>query len=60
MANKDLAKQVIDALPDDASIDDIIHALYLKAKFDRGEKEIIGGKGIPHEEAKKKLRKWSR
>lgn len=58
VAVKDVAKQVIDSLPEGASMDDIIHALYLRAKFDRGEEEIRQGKGIPHEEAKSSLRKW--
>jgi predicted transcriptional regulator len=60
MAVKEVAKQVIDALPDGVSMDDIIDALYVRAKFDRGEKEIHEGKGIPHEEAKKRLEKWQR
>lgn len=58
MAEKDIAKQVIDALPDNASMDDIMHALYVRAKFDRGEQEIRDGKGIPHEEAKQRLSRW--
>ena len=58
MAVKDSAKQVIDTLPDEATIDDIIHALYVKAKFDRGEQEIREGKGISHKEAKQRLQKW--
>ena len=58
MAMKDMAKQVIDSLPDDASLDEIMHALYVNAKFQHGEQEIREGKGIPHEEAKRRLRKW--
>ena len=58
MAVKDSAKQVIDTLPDEATIDDIIHALYVKAKFERGEQEIRDGKAISHEEAKQRLQKW--
>jgi hypothetical protein len=39
-------------------MDDIIHALYIKIKFEHGESEIKEGKGIPHEEAKQRLQKW--
>ena len=60
MAVKDSAKQVIDTLPDEATIDDIIHALYVKAKFERGEQEIREGKGISHKEAKQRLQKWAK
>ena len=52
MKIKDAAKKAIDSLPDDTSIDDIIHALYVNAKFHHGEKEIRDGKGIAHEDAK--------
>lgn len=58
MPIKDVAKQVIDALPDEATMDDIIHALYVKTKFERGEREILEGKGISHSDAKQRLQKW--
>jgi len=58
MVIKDIAKKVIDGLPDQATMDEIIHALYITAKFENGEKEIREGKGISHEEAKKRLSKW--
>ena len=60
MAIKDIAKQVIDTLPDEATMDDIIHALYIKTKFEHGEREIQEGKSISHEEAKQKLQKWAK
>jgi hypothetical protein len=59
MPVKDIAKQVIDSLPDEATMDDIIHALYVKTKFERGEREIREGKGISHSEAKQRLQKWA-
>jgi len=58
MTVKNIAKNVIDSLPSKATIDDCIHALYVHAKFQHGEQEIRQGKGISHEEAKKRLRKW--
>lgn len=58
MLNKNTAKQVIDSLPNDVTMDDIIHALYVNVKFSHGEKEIRDGKGISQKDAKKKLEKW--
>ncbi len=59
MTVKEKAKKVIDTLPDEANLDDIMHALYVQAKFEHGEREIEEGKGIPHEEVKKRLfEKW--
>ncbi len=58
---KDKAKSIIDNLPEDSTMDDIMHALYIKAKIELGEREIEEGKGIPHEEVKQRLmNKWAR
>ena len=58
MAMKELARRVIDTLSEDATLDEIMHALYVSAKFRHGEEEIRQGKGIEHEEAKRRLTKW--
>ena len=58
MVVKDIAKQVIDALPDEATMDDIIHALYVQTKFEQGAGEVREGKGVSHEAAKQRLQKW--
>ncbi|MCD4700100.1 MAG: hypothetical protein K8R91_05970 [Phycisphaerae bacterium] len=58
MVVKDVAKNVIDSLPDQASMDDIILALYVNAKFEHGEREIRQGQGVPHEQARQRLQKW--
>jgi hypothetical protein len=55
---KEAAKQVIDSLPNNVTMDDIIHALYINIKFSRGEKEIRKGEGTTHENAKKRLEEW--
>jgi hypothetical protein len=55
MSAKETAKQVIDSLPDDVTMDDILHALHIDGKFPRGEREIREGRGVPHAEAKKRL-----
>ncbi|MGI6385997.1 MAG: hypothetical protein ACOX2W_02520 [Desulfomonilia bacterium] len=58
MLNKETARRVIDSLPNDVSMDEIIHALYVNVKFSRGEKELREGKGVSQADAKKKLEKW--
>jgi len=42
------------------SMDGVIHALYVAAKFDRAEREIRSGKGIPDEDAQQRMKKWQR
>lgn len=58
MTTKEIAKQVIDSLPEDANLDQIMQALYVTRKFKKGVQEIEEGKGIPHDEVKRLLEKW--
>lgn len=58
MVAKEAAREVLEALPKDATMDQIIHALYIRAKFDRGEQEIRDGQGVPHDVARQRFEKW--
>ena len=51
-------EQILEALrdlPDDATFDDAIERLIFLAKIDAGLAELDAGKGIPHEEVKRRL-----
>lgn len=50
--------QMIQSLPDDVTIDDIMAELYFKLQVDAGLQELDEGKGIPHEEIEKRMSKW--
>lgn len=56
---KEDAIRVIRTLPDNATMDHIMAALYFKTQVDAGLKELDEGKGIPHEEVKRRTR-WTR
>lgn len=49
---------MIESLPDEVTVDDIMAELYFKLQVDAGLKELDGGKGIPHEEVEKRMSKW--
>lgn len=58
---KEKVKNLIDNLPENSTMDDIMHALYIQAKIEQGEREIEDGRGIPHEEVKERLlNKWAK
>ena len=57
MTVKEQAKEIIDSLSNEASMDDVMHALYVNAKFEHGQQEIREGQGIPHSQAKERLAK---
>ena len=50
--------QIIQSLPEDVTIDDVMAELYFKLQVDAGLKELDEGKGIPHEEVEKRISKW--
>jgi len=50
---------MIEELPEDITVSDIMAELYFRQNVDEGLKELAEGKGISHEEAKKKrLSRW--
>lgn len=55
---KDQIIQMIQSLPDNVSVDDVMAELYFKLQVDAGLKELDEGKGIPHEEMEKRMSKW--
>lgn len=56
MDAKSVAKHVIDTLPNNISMNDIIHALYVATKFEKGEDEIRSGKGVSDTDARSRLK----
>ena len=49
---------VIQELPEDINVDALTERLYLLQEIDDAEREIAAGKGIPHEEVRRRLAKW--
>jgi predicted transcriptional regulator len=52
---KQVAKAVIDQLPEQASWDEIMYELYAKQKIEEGLADIEAGRVIPHERVKAEL-----
>jgi len=50
--------QMIEDLPDEVTLDDVMAELYFKLQVDAGLKGLDQGKGIPHEEVEKRMAKW--
>ena len=56
-AIKDQVIQLVNRLPDNVTVDDIIEELYFKLQVDEGSKEPDDGKGIPHDKVKDRMAK---
>ena len=50
--------KMIENLPDEVSVNDIMAELYFSLQVDAGLKELDEGKGIPHKEVEKRISKW--
>ena len=60
MANstKQVALKLIENLPDDASLEEVMYELYFRQRVDRGLRELDEGKTVSHAEIKRSLAKW--
>ena len=58
MSAKDAVLRLLEALPDDASIEDIQYHLYVLQKIRIGEEAAAGGKVLAHEEVMRELAAW--
>ncbi|MBD3229698.1 MAG: hypothetical protein GF329_16070 [Candidatus Lokiarchaeota archaeon] len=56
--DKEAIMEMIKSLPNDVSMEDIIEAIYVRKKIEKGLKDSKEGKLYTHEEAKERLAKW--
>jgi predicted transcriptional regulator len=55
---KSQAREVLDRLPDDCTIEDVQYHLYVADKLRRRLEQADAGQAVPHAEAEKRLDKW--
>ena len=55
---KEKVIKMIQKMPEEISIEDIMAELYFRYQVDEGLKQLDEGQGIPHEEVEKRLEKW--
>ena len=52
--------EMIQRLPEDVTVVDIMDELYFRRGVDEGLAQLDAGEGVEHEEAKKRLGEWLR
>jgi predicted transcriptional regulator len=58
---KEAVRALLDRLPDDCSVDDILYHLYVLQAVERGQADAAAGRTISHEEVDSAMRrKWLR
>ena len=58
MTVKEKMLKAVEALPDDASIEDAMERLLFLAKVERGLEQADSGRTLSHDEVKEKMSKW--
>ena len=59
MQAKKTVREVLDRLPDDCSLDEVLYHLYVVQAVKRGKADIDAGRTVTHEEVARELRrKW--
>jgi hypothetical protein len=58
MTEKEIVLEIIRALPDDCSLDEIAERIEFMAAVQKGLGQLDRNEGIPHEEVKKQLASW--
>ncbi len=59
MANaKQEVRKLLEALPEDASLEDIQYHLYVLQRIDRGRQDIETGRTIAQDEVERRMARW--
>lgn len=57
MKVKETVRALLDRLPENCTLDDVLYHLYVLQSIERGRADIEAGRTIPHEEVERELRK---
>ena len=60
MTTREVVNEVLENLPDTATLDDVMYALYVRAKIEKSEQRIAEGDHAPHSDVVKRMERWLR
>lgn len=55
---KDQVQQILQKLPEDASLEDIQYHIYVRQKIQQGMDDVEAGRVLSHSEVQQRLAKW--
>ena len=55
---KDQVQQILEILPENASLEDIQYHIYVRQMIEDGIADVEAGRVIPHQEVERRLAKW--
>ena len=58
LSTKEAALRMIERMPDDASLEEIMYELFFRERADNGLRELDEGKTVSHAEVRRSVAKW--
>ena len=55
---KQQVQDILENLPEDASLEDIQYHIYVRQKIEQGLADVAAGRVISHEEVQRRLARW--
>jgi len=55
---KEKVRQLLESLPDNASLNDVQYSIYVRERIERGRMEATEGKLIEQDEIESRMRRW--
>jgi len=55
---KQEVQKVLDALPDESTLEDVQYHLYVLQRIERGRQDVAAGRVIPHDEIERRMARW--
>jgi predicted transcriptional regulator len=55
---KDEVRRILDALPDDATLEDIQYRIYVRQAIDSGLRDIAAGRTLSQEQVEQRVARW--
>ena len=56
---KDEVRELLEGIPDDASLEDIQYHIYVRQKVDQGLRDVQEGRLASHEDVKRRMARWT-
>jgi predicted transcriptional regulator len=55
---KEAVRQVLEKLPDDVTMEEVMYHLYVREKIQHGLEDAASGRTLPEEEVEKRMERW--
>jgi len=56
---KDQVRQILQMLPEDASLEDIQYHIHVRQRIEHGLEDVEAGRVVSHGEVRRRLTKWT-